>query len=152
MKLAEALAQRKDLTTKIAELERRAKSVATVQEGQTPVEDPIALAAQVEERTMELVRLVHRINRANVQPLDGDDATTNLAELIVERDHLRKLATFYQAFAEQGKPNAMRYSRQEIATVSTIPVAVYIAKAEEISDRARKLDLKIQKLDWQIDI
>lgn len=152
MKLAEALAQRKDLTTKIAELEKRAKSVATVQEGQTPVEDPIALAALVQERTFGLIELVKRINRANVQPLPDEEPPVNLAELIVERDHLRRLASFYQSFAEEGKPNSVRYSRLEIAVISTIPVGEYIAKAEAMAERARKIDLKIQKLDWQIDL
>jgi len=152
MKLAEVLAQRKDLTTKIADLERRAKSGATVQEGQTPVEDPVELAAQAEARALELMALVKRVNAVNVRQLEGEPDGTNLASLIVERDHLRKIAAFYQSFAEAGTTNTNRYSRSEIATVSMIPVGVYIAKAEARSDQARKLDLKIQKLDWQVDI
>ena len=152
MKIAEALAKRKDLTTKIADLERRAKAAATVQEGQTPSEDAASLALDVQARTMELMALVKQINSANVRQLEGEADGMNLADLIVERDHLRKLSQFYRAFAEAGTQTVDRYSRSEIAIVSLISVGENLSLADAYSEQARALDLKIQRLDWQIDL
>ena len=152
MKIAEALATRKDLTTKITDLERRAKSAATVQEGQSPSEDAITLAADVQARTMELMVLVKQINKANVRQLEGEAEGVNLADLIVERDHLRKLSQFYRSFAESGTQSVDRYSRSEIAIVSLISVREYLSLADAFAEQARALDLKVQRLDWQIDL
>lgn len=49
MKLAEALQERADLQKRIDQLEARIQSSALVQEGETPPEDPLALAAPLIE-------------------------------------------------------------------------------------------------------
>ncbi len=82
MKLAEALAERKALTTRINGLvERLGRSVA-VQEGDSPVEAPDALRAQIEEALGALELLVVRVHRTNASArvsLGGEDVTSRAA-------------------------------------------------------------------------
>lgn len=66
MKLAEALARRADLTTRIAELRGRALAAAQHQEGDEPVEDPTALVAAADGAADDLQALMVAINTTNL--------------------------------------------------------------------------------------
>ena len=62
MKLAQALQERSDLQTRMRQLEER---IATVQEGETPAEDPALLLEEYEACAAQLEELIARINRTN---------------------------------------------------------------------------------------
>jgi len=87
MKLAEALVERKALKDEIQDLRRRLQRVAKVQEGDEPVEEPLAILRTIESKLGELEQLITRINRTNIAARLSDDRT--LMEAIAERDMLR---------------------------------------------------------------
>jgi hypothetical protein len=63
MKLAEALAERKTLQSKVSDLTGRLRANATVQEGETPAEQPVALRAELDaavERLAVLIKASYR--------------------------------------------------------------------------------------------
>ena len=71
MKLAEALNARKELEARLTRLEERLHASARVQEGLEPDESPDALYAMLEKAAAELVEIVSRISRTNVETVVG---------------------------------------------------------------------------------
>lgn len=62
MKLAEALQERADINSRLAELYPRLSNNAIVQEGEKPAEDPQSLIDEIESCTARLAELIARIN------------------------------------------------------------------------------------------
>lgn len=83
MKLAEALNARKELEARLTRLEERLHASARVQEGLEPDESPDALYAMLEKAAAELVEIVSRISRTNVETVVEGRI---LADWIAERD------------------------------------------------------------------
>ena len=59
MKLAEALQERADINSRLAELYPRLSNNAIVQEGEKPAEDPQSLIDEIESCTARLAELNH---------------------------------------------------------------------------------------------
>ena len=62
MKLAEALQERADINSRLAELYPRLSNNALVQEGEKPAEDPQSLIEEIESCTARLAELIAKIN------------------------------------------------------------------------------------------
>ena len=63
MKLAEALQLRSDLQKRIYQLQERLNQNATVQEGEKPAEDPVALLHELVEAYREFLRQASGLSR-----------------------------------------------------------------------------------------
>src|SRR5579862_4710212 len=116
MKLAEALARRADIQTRINEVRQRLVKSARVQEGEQPPEDPQELLGQLDQLIGELAPLVIRINRTNMTAtLPGGQS---LMEALAQRDALQLRYRTLDAVADAATETISRYSRSEIKTVA----------------------------------
>lgn len=142
MKLAEALAERKDITKKIAELGTRACANATVEKGETPLENVGEIITEIESLSSQLQKLIVNINLTNNQH--------GIMEKSTLRDMYRNLSLMYRNVASSSRTS--RYGRDEISYVTTVDVKEMNKKADEYSNQARKLDMEIQQTDWEAEI
>ncbi|MBR5882837.1 MAG: DIP1984 family protein, partial [Mailhella sp.] len=69
MKLAEALKERADIQTRMAQLRLRLSLNARVQEGEKPSEDPEELIRELDALVSRLEELITRINLTNAETL-----------------------------------------------------------------------------------
>lgn len=150
MKLAEALAERAALSTRLSQLAQRAAQHARVQEGEPPVEDPTALLAEHDRVAAQLTELIARINRTNLQATLADGTT--LTDALAQRDVLRLRVQAYTSTADAGAARADRYSQSEIRYVAAIDVAAVRSRADALSQQWRELDVRIQEANWQSDL
>ncbi|MGO0575778.1 DIP1984 family protein [Ornithinimicrobium panacihumi] len=150
MKLAEALAERAALTTRLTHLAQRAAQHAQVQEGEEPVEDPAALLVEHDQVAAQLAELIARINRTNLATTLADGTT--LTDALAHRDVLRLSQQAWAAAADAGAARTDRYSRSEIRHVAAIDVAATRKRADELAREWRELDVRIQEANWSNEI
>lgn len=153
MKLAEALARRADLTTRLTELRGRALSVAQHQEGDNPAEDPAELIAESDRAAEELRVLITRINTTNLATTvrDGESVTSALAR----RDVLRlrhRLRTELADRATTGGSGVFRSLRSEIRLVSAVDVRALRGEADDLARQMRELDTRLQEVNWTTEL
>ncbi len=151
MKLAEALMERKAIKTRMEDLKRRIYQSAKVQEGDKPIEEPLALMNELEHERARLEEIIIRINRTNYQALlPGGDMT--LMEAIVKKDMLNYLHMIHINLADKATPVHERLSAREIKFVPTVDVAEIRSKADKIAQEYRLLDAKIQEANWKTEL
>ena len=149
MKLAEALHLRADLQKRIAQLGDRLNNNAKVQEGDDPAEDPKMLLAELDADTAELARLITAINLTNSRTVtDGKTLTA----MIAEKDALALKISLLRNFLAQASAKVERYSNTEIRIQSTVEVREEQKKLDALSKTLRELDVKIQGLNWTVDL
>ena len=149
MKLAEALHLRADLQKRISQLGERLNANAKVQEGDEPAEDPAALLSELENSTAELARLIAAINITNSRTVS--DAMT-LTAMIAEKDALSLRISLLRNFIGHASSKVDRYSSKEIRIRSTVDVREQQRILDQLSKQLRELDVKIQGLNWTIDL
>lgn len=149
MKLAEALSLRKDLQARIEQLKVRLLNNIKVQEGEQPTEDPKELMAELDGCLDQLETLIFRINATNMQT--SEDGKT-ITQLNAERDVLKMRVDFLRNLSNNASQLNNRYSRTEIKTVATIEVKPLRKQIDKLSEALRKLDLKIQTLNFTTDL
>ena len=149
-KLAEALILRADAQKRLAQLRGRLMRVATVQDGETPVEDPRTLLREIEQTSTTLLDLIQRINRTNSQT--AFDEVGTLADGLAQRDILSQRAAVYRQLAESATAVNHRYSLSEIKTKPTVDVQNVQRQADELAIEYRELDAKIQAANWATDV
>ena len=149
MKLAEALSIRADLQKKVAQLKERIKESAKVQEGDEPCDNVEELYKELDEALVQLEDLVYRINITNVQIVQGGDSLTRL---IAKRDVLSLRVKTLQEVVRHVSANDTRYGRNELKYVRTIDIKVLRKEADTYAKQYRELDLKIQSLNWTLDL
>ena len=149
MKLAEALQLRSDLQKRMEQLAGRLYDNATVQEGESPAEDPAALLAEYEDCAAQLEDLTARINRTNcgTQTEKG-----TLTELLARRDCLKKRVETYRNFLTSASSLTRRATRSEIKICSTVSVPEYRKKADALSRELRETDNAIQAANWTTEL
>ncbi|PRQ12523.1 hypothetical protein C1Y63_00220 [Corynebacterium sp. 13CS0277] len=150
MKLAEALALRADLQTRLEHLQRRSVQVMRIQEGDEPEEDPRALIAEYTRTSAELCALIARISQVNATTAFDD--TSTIADALARRDQAKKDHRFFLALEEAASVRQDRYSRSEIKYVTTVPVSEIRARADEAARRYRELDVQLQQKNWTTDM
>ena len=151
MKIAEGLARRADIQKKLSELQGRFRASAQVQEGDQPVEDPQEIINQIDVLNAELLGVVYRLNRSNLQVVEEQ----TLLDRITQRDLLKQQAGVYKALADAATVTVgpfARYSRTEIKTVPLVDPTPLREQADQLTAAARALDMEIQRLDWTTDM
>lgn len=149
MKLAEALSIRADLQKRVAQLKERIKESAKVQEGDEPCDNVEELYKELDEALVQLEDLIYRINITNVQIVqDGD----SLTRLIAKRDVLSMRVKALKEVVNYVAANDIRFGRNELKYVRTIDIKVLRKEADTYAKQYRELDLKIQSLNWTVDL
>lgn len=150
MKLAEGLSLRADSQRRIEQLKQRLVRNARVQEGDAPAEEPQELIEELERVTGELVSLVQRINRTNSTTML--DERTTLSDALALRDVLSLKHRAYTELAEAASVTQGRYTRSEVKYASTISVAAIQKRADDLAQRHRELDVRVQELNWRTEL
>lgn len=149
MRLAEALQLRSDLQKRIYQLQERLNQNATVQEGEKPAEDPVALLHELDGCIAQLEELMERINRTNSQTVTAEGTLT--AQL-AKRDCLKIKVEAYREFLRQASGLSRRATRSEIKILSTISVQDYQKQVDQMSAQLRQVDGAIQAANWTTEL
>ncbi len=150
MRLAEALILRADAQKRVEQLKMRLARNAKVQEGDEPAEAPALLLEEVQRVTDDLLRLIQRINATNVSTWLDEKMT--LADAIALRDILKMRFAIYRELAQAATVTQDRYTKSEVKFKGTVNVADVQQKADECALQHRKLDARIQEINWQTDL
>lgn len=150
MKLAEALKLRADLKTRLGQIEYRLNNNAKVQEGEEPSEDPIALLGEMNRISEQLIDLVYRINKTNVETVSKDGES--LASLIAKREVMIKKASIMRSFLNEASSLVNRHAATEIKIVSTVDVKELRRTCDSFAEQARLIDNTIQELNWTTEL
>ncbi len=150
MKLANALAERADLQTRISQLQGRLGNNALVQEGEKPAEDPNDLLKELDEDFRRLEWLISRINRTNaaVRTESGD----TISDLLARRDCLTSRVGALRNFLTVASTRVRRGTVGEIKIRSTVNVRELQKQADALSKELRELDTAIQEKNWTTDL
>ncbi len=149
MKLAEALQERADLNRRIEQLRSRLNMNATVQEGESPAEDPEALLSELNACTDRLKELICRINLTNAN-IKVKDYT--LTQLLAAKDSLSVKVSVYRDFLNNASQVVYRASGREIKINPSVNVAEIQKNVDKMSSELRILDNKIQQANWMYDL
>ena len=149
MKLATALSNRADLQGRLNEIEKRLVSNSKVQEGEQPSENPVQLIVEKDRILAELENLIIRINLTNSK-VEYDGAT--VTEMLAKRDCLKENIKIMRNFLNSASDKVNRYSKSEIAIKSTVDVAEYRKKVDALCKELRKIDEKIQEINWTTEL
>lgn len=149
MKLAEALIERADLQTRLSQLDARLHNNAKVQEGETPAEDPAALLEELDRIAARLEQLITAINLTNSSVTDGGETLT---ALLARRDVLKSRVGALRNFLNAASNVVMRGSRSEVVIRSTVDVTALRREVDARAMELRKLDTRIQALNWTADL
>ena len=149
MKLAEALKERADIQTRIAQLRNRLSLNARVQEGEKPSEDPEELLRELDALVSRLEELITRINHTNAETRDDG---ISLTALIARRDCQQKKADILRGFLSEASSLASRATRSEIRIKSTVNVAEKRKELDKLSQELRQTDSRIQQLNWLTEL
>jgi hypothetical protein len=155
MKLAEALAERADLVKRIEHLKVRILANARYQDGESPAEDASKLLPELISTLDRLEILIRRINRTNSAATVRDGTVT---DALASRDILRMKHRAFTAAADaaSGRERDQRYGgrqlRSELIHVAALPVSDLRARADDIAQQIRLVDLEIQRINWEYDL
>ena len=145
MKLAEALQERADLSTRIDQLRARLSANATVQEGEKPAEDPMVLLKELDECLKTQEKLIADINLTNSKTkVEGK----TLTELLAQRDSLTLKIACYRSLLNDASLLAQRATRTEIKIMSAVNVPDLQKQVDKMSKELRKVDNIIQETNW----
>lgn len=149
MKLAEALSERADIKKRIEQLETRLILNAKVQDGEKPSEDPKELITELDYLTKRFEELVTKINLRNATVVDSSETLTSL---LARKDALTLKINVMRDFLSEASSITSRGTRSEIKILPTIDVASYQKKIDKLSKELRELDVRIQTINWTIDL
>ncbi|MBB6452477.1 delta 1-pyrroline-5-carboxylate dehydrogenase [Salirhabdus euzebyi] len=150
MKLAEALILRSDYQKRMEQLKHRLLQNAKIQEGETPNEDPKELKKELSQVLHQLKEVIQNINRTNLQTAFVD--TQSLADALTERDLLGQERNIYSEILAQASMRHDRYSRSEIKFITPFNIKETQKYVDELSQKYRLVDTKIQELNWKTDL
>lgn len=148
MKLAEALSIRADLQRKVSQLKARLRDSSKVQEGDIPAEQVSDLFKELDDCLVELEEMAYRINYTNMQTVYKGETITRM---IARKDHLAQRVSINQELLKYVMETD-RYGRNEIKYVRMVDVAALRKETDNIAKQLRELDLKLQELNWTIDL
>ena len=150
MKLAEALNARKELEARLTRLEERLHASARVQEGLEPDESPDALYAMLEKAAAELVEIVSRISRTNVETVVEGRI---LADWIAERDVSWRRLRVLQSALRAAAPSYDRHGGPgSVRSVTTFSTARRHAELDALALRINAIDARIQQANWETEL
>ena len=149
MKLAEALQERADLNRKLDELRDRLSNNVIVQEGEKPLEDPNELMAQFDAAVARLEELMARINATNAATFDDGESIT---ALIARKDALSQQTRTYRNVVNWASQTGHRARGTEIKVISAVNVHALQKKADSLAGELRRIDNRIQELNWKTEL
>ena len=149
MKLAEALAIRKDTQKRIEQLKSRILNNVRVQEGDEPSESPSELMKELDSCLNELQTLVYLINKTNMHTVSEGKTLT---QLMAEKDIVGMSVNALRDVFNKASESQDRYSRSEIKMVTTIDIKPLGRQIDKLSKELRELDIKIQGLNFITDL
>lgn len=150
MKLAEALAERAEVQTRLTQVRQRLTRGARIQEGDVPAEEPQPMLAECERLLSRLQELMAQINATNATTAFDEHRT--ITDAIATRDVESMRFRFYNELADAAAERQDRYSRSEVKFVPTVDIAAIRALADASAKRYRELDTKLQQLNWSTDL
>jgi len=150
MKLAEALINRGNCQKNIAILREKLIKYAKIQEGEKPAEDPGIILETLTDQFTQLTSLMQRINKTNSMTLF--DESRSIADTLAQRDVLNQKWNALHKTISAATDLTERYSKKEIKMLSSIDVKEYQKNADETAKEYRELDLKIQEMNWKVDL
>lgn len=149
MKLAEALSRRAALMDKVRQLKVRLDDCIKIQEGDTPIETPEEVIAELDKALDSLRRLIYCINITNTRTeVDG----RNITSLLAERDTLKLRVTTLADSLKHLTEREDRYNRSEIRYVRTVDAGEFRKLYDRCASQLRQLDLKILSIGWMTDL
>ena len=149
MKLAEALQERADLNRRVAQLRERLSDNALVQEGERPAEDPSEMLIELDRSIDRLEALIAGINRANSDTVSQGETLT---QLLARRDALKLRVEAYQQLLRDASQTWQRATGSEIRVLSAVDVKSVRRRSDDLARDLRKLDNRIQALNWTTDV
>lgn len=154
MLLAEALLERKGLKEHLESLEERLAANVQVQEGDTPVEAPEALLAQIDAAITDVERLIVAINRTNLAAILPGEEGWSLMEAIARRDMLTLRQGILQEAVDAAEIARRRtvMSRSEVRAVVTVDVAAMQQEVDALAKERRALDVRLQAANWSVQL
>ena len=149
MKLSEALILRKDIQSRLDELDNRLCACALTQEGEKPAEDPAALLAELESLTSQHCDLCARINLTNSRTVtDGQ----SLTQMLARRDSLSRRQSILSNLLSSASQAPRRASGREIRILPTVDIPALRKRLDASAKELRELDMKIQQINWTVDL
>ncbi|MDE5772466.1 MAG: DIP1984 family protein [Ruminococcus sp.] len=149
MKLAEALALRAEMKTKINNIHGRLLQNAKVQDGEKPAENPYSLIEELNSVSDEMEKLIKNINYTNCMTVENG---VSLTDMIAKKDVLQKKISVMRNFLSNAGAVLNRYSNTEIKIYSTVDVVELQKKVDAMSKHLRELDMNIQRINWTVDL
>ena len=156
MKLAEALAERKDKTKKLEELKQRIVTSEIFEEGEEPNEDSGALLEEYISILKELSLLISSINVTNAHTLlEVDGAFVSLTDVIMLKDMLLKKLNCYQ-FILSGLTPRVDYHRVQAGIkpkyIKRFANTEIQGQIDAMSKQIRNYDCIIQAANWATEL
>ena len=149
MKLAEGLSVRKDLQTRIEQLNVRLLNNMKVQEGDEPSERPEDLLKELDGCLKQLQDMMFRINATNMHTVkDG----RTLTEMMAAREVLGKRVQILREAFDRATQSQDRYGRNEIKYVMTVDIPALRKQIDKYSKQLRELDMEIQALNFATEL
>ena len=150
MKLAEALILRSDLQKKIQELRFRLRNVIKIQEGEEAAENPSDLFRELNGVLEQFESLVQRINKTNSQTEYGEGMT--ITDALARREKLQLKRSVLSDVMDTASIRYDRSSRTEIKFITTVDISELQKQIDELAKEHRKLDTRIQELNWTTEL
>jgi uncharacterized protein YfbU (UPF0304 family) len=155
MKLAEALLLRADRNRSLEQLKQRIQVSARYQEGENPPEDAHELVAAASAVLDELEILIRNINRTNSGTVMADGRT--VTDALAERDVLRLRYSMLKVSADAASgalqhAGFIRATRSELKYLRALDVRDLRQQASDVARRARKLDARVQQVNWTTEL
>ncbi|CAI5756060.1 unnamed protein product [Candida verbasci] len=147
MKLAAGLKKRSDLVKELRTIESSISNGLIIQQGQEQSEDIDALYKTYFDKSKELSDLIMKINETNNNIQNG----VRISDLIHEISSIKNEISFVNDILKAGKEKSLS-SKDEIRFVSTIDRNQYTTKLNSLKEKSQNLEIKLQELNWQIDI
>lgn len=120
-----------------------------------PQEDANAMISELKQQSRALTACAQTIQHANANNylLDENDQETDmtLQAALIERDGLTKEQEILRSLASDAVPNT-RYSRSEILLIPMVDSKELLKYCDGLAKEIRRLNLLIQKTNWQIDV
>ena len=150
MKLAEALAERSAIRSKISTLSNRLQSNCKVYEGEEPVEDPKRLLEELNVLTERYETLVHSINTANAVTKASNGES--LSVLLARREALTNKVAVLNSMLSSTDPERGYRNKDQLREVVIVDVPSLRKEADDLSKIIRETDSLIQAANWNTEI
>ena len=121
-----------------------------MQEGSEPSEQPEAMFQRLDADARSYGLMLAAINRANLEYRDAEGRS--LTDLLARRDTLRATHSVLSTAYSEATQRQDRYSNHEIRWVPTMDVVKLRGRLEKIGEELRSLNLKIQSINWEVEV